>query len=259
MSLHGLHLLEVRFTASFAPPSRGVNDCANAASSTRDGGPSVRPCQVPRPIREREDDWNGRSRAPQDPRELRSPDDDNVRLEPDHLVGESTVPVGLTFGISVSCPGQRAETIGSQTAVLVAAILADRPHPEQGYRSCLGLLRLSRRDGAARLEAACARALSVGVRLSLTKTTSGPPSLRAILCKGSHAARDLRLSAQSRVDGSRFTVRFTVACGGKRERHGSWRADQRVGRALTRLDGRIDGGGHRLPEAARPGRQLALR
>jgi transposase len=57
-----------------------------------------------------------------------------------------------------------AETIGPQTAVLVRAILADRPHPEQGYRSCLGLLRLSRRDGAARLEAACARALTVGVR-----------------------------------------------------------------------------------------------
>jgi transposase len=57
-----------------------------------------------------------------------------------------------------------AETIGPRTAALVAAILADRPHPEQGYRSCLGLLRLSRRDGAARLEAACARALTVGVR-----------------------------------------------------------------------------------------------
>jgi transposase len=59
---------------------------------------------------------------------------------------------------------QWAETIGLQTATLVTAILADRPHPEQGYRSCLGLLRLSRRDGAARLEAACARALTVGVR-----------------------------------------------------------------------------------------------
>ena len=43
---------------------------------------------------------------------------------------------------------QWAETIGPQTAALVSAILADRPHPEQGYRSCLGLLRLSRRDGA---------------------------------------------------------------------------------------------------------------
>jgi transposase len=57
-----------------------------------------------------------------------------------------------------------AETIGPQTARLVQAILAARPHPEQGYRSCLGLFRLARRDGAVRLEAACARALAVGAR-----------------------------------------------------------------------------------------------
>jgi len=57
-----------------------------------------------------------------------------------------------------------AAQIGPQTAQLVQAILAARPHPEQGYRSCLGLFRLGRRDGAARLEAACARALAVGAR-----------------------------------------------------------------------------------------------
>lgn len=57
-----------------------------------------------------------------------------------------------------------AETVGPQTAALVTAILASRPHPEQGYRSCLGILRLARRDGARRLEAACARALTVGAR-----------------------------------------------------------------------------------------------
>src|SRR5712691_11510970 len=50
-----------------------------------------------------------------------------------------------------------ARTIGSQTAALVEAILADRPHPEQGYRSCLGILRLAKRYGPERLEAACAR------------------------------------------------------------------------------------------------------
>jgi len=51
-----------------------------------------------------------------------------------------------------------ARTIGPQTAALVAAILADRPHPEQGYRSCLGILRLAKGYGGERLEAACARA-----------------------------------------------------------------------------------------------------
>lgn len=54
-----------------------------------------------------------------------------------------------------------AETVGAATAGLVAAILASRPHPEQGYRSCLGLLRLGQRYPAARLEAACARALAL--------------------------------------------------------------------------------------------------
>ena len=57
-----------------------------------------------------------------------------------------------------------AATIGPQTAALVAAILADRPHPEQGYRSCLGILRLAKRYDAGRLEAACARALAAGAR-----------------------------------------------------------------------------------------------
>jgi len=57
-----------------------------------------------------------------------------------------------------------AHTIGPHTAALVQAILADRPHPEQGYRSCLGILRLAKRDGAERLEAACARAGAVDAR-----------------------------------------------------------------------------------------------
>jgi len=57
-----------------------------------------------------------------------------------------------------------ATTIGPQTAALVAAILADRPHPEQGYRSCLGILRLAKRYDPARLEAACTRALAAGAR-----------------------------------------------------------------------------------------------
>jgi len=53
------------------------------------------------------------------------------------------------------------ETIGPATGQLVAAVLARRPHPEQGYRSCLGLLRLSQQYPPARLEAACARGLAL--------------------------------------------------------------------------------------------------
>jgi transposase len=57
-----------------------------------------------------------------------------------------------------------AGTLGPHTQKLVESILADRPHPEMGYRSCLGIMRLSKRYGTQRLEAACARALAVGAR-----------------------------------------------------------------------------------------------
>jgi transposase len=39
--------------------------------------------------------------------------------------------------------------------------MAERPHPEQGYRACLGIIRLSSTYGATRLEAACERALAI--------------------------------------------------------------------------------------------------
>ncbi len=57
-----------------------------------------------------------------------------------------------------------ASKIGPSTEALVCAILEDRPHPEQGYRSCLGILRLARHYGEQRLEAACARAVTVRAR-----------------------------------------------------------------------------------------------
>jgi transposase len=55
-----------------------------------------------------------------------------------------------------------AETTGPATAQLVAAILASKPHPEQGYRACLGLMRLGKRYGGARLDTAAARATELG-------------------------------------------------------------------------------------------------
>ncbi len=54
-----------------------------------------------------------------------------------------------------------AEGTGPKTAALVTAVMASRPHPEQGYRSCLGIMRLGKRFGDDRLEAACSRALAV--------------------------------------------------------------------------------------------------
>lgn len=47
---------------------------------------------------------------------------------------------------------------GPATAYLVKRIMEDRPHPEQGYRACLGIMRMERMYGRERLEVACLRA-----------------------------------------------------------------------------------------------------
>ena len=52
-----------------------------------------------------------------------------------------------------------AARTGPSTATLIEEVLAARPHPEQGFRSALGIIRLADRYGGARLEAASARAL----------------------------------------------------------------------------------------------------
>lgn len=55
-----------------------------------------------------------------------------------------------------------AGTVGPETARLVTRLFETKPHPEQGYRSCLGIMRLGKTYGHERLEAASARALKVG-------------------------------------------------------------------------------------------------
>ena len=64
----------------------------------------------------------------------------------------------------VSLIGDGFDGTSWHTGVLVEAILADRPHPEQGYRSCLGILRLAKRYGDARLEVAAQRARAAGAK-----------------------------------------------------------------------------------------------
>jgi transposase len=55
-----------------------------------------------------------------------------------------------------------AATSGPATAQVVETILASRPHPQQGFRSCLGIMRLGKSYSPERLEAACQRALTLG-------------------------------------------------------------------------------------------------
>jgi transposase len=54
-----------------------------------------------------------------------------------------------------------AEKTGPRTAELARRILESKPHPEQGYRACLGLMRLGETYTPERLEAACNRALTI--------------------------------------------------------------------------------------------------
>jgi len=55
-----------------------------------------------------------------------------------------------------------AESIGPQTASFIRHMMSSRVFPQQAYRACLGLLRLSGQYGADRLEKACARGLQAG-------------------------------------------------------------------------------------------------
>jgi len=55
-----------------------------------------------------------------------------------------------------------AEKTGPATAGVVQTILERRAHPQQGFRSCLGIMRLGKSFGEERLEAACQRALKLG-------------------------------------------------------------------------------------------------
>jgi transposase len=57
-----------------------------------------------------------------------------------------------------------AAAIGPATTALCNLILDERPHPEQGFRACLGIIRLARSYGGDRLEAAAARAIDIGAR-----------------------------------------------------------------------------------------------
>jgi transposase len=55
-----------------------------------------------------------------------------------------------------------AAKVGPATVALFAAIMKAKPHPEQGFRSCLGIVGLARSYGVTRLEAASRRGNNIG-------------------------------------------------------------------------------------------------
>jgi transposase len=56
---------------------------------------------------------------------------------------------------------EKGRAIGLSTAAVLENIMQSRRHPELGYRSCLGVLRLGSRYTNERLESACRRALAL--------------------------------------------------------------------------------------------------
>ena len=58
----------------------------------------------------------------------------------------------------------RAARVGPNVATFVEVVMRDRKHPEQGYRTCLGVIRLGDKFGRDRLDAACSRALEINAR-----------------------------------------------------------------------------------------------
>jgi transposase len=71
---------------------------------------------------------------------------------------------------------RKAGTIGPATVALFEAIMKVKPHPEQGFRSCLGIIGLMESYGPQRIEAAAKRGNDIGA------TTYG--SIKSILEKG---------------------------------------------------------------------------
>lgn len=102
-----------------------------------------------------------------------------------------------------------AQSIGESTKTVINAILTSHKIEQQGYRSCIGVLKLADRHGAKRLEAACEKAL----------TYTPSPSYKnidAILKSGGDKA-DKRQSAVRPTDESHSFIRGAEYYGRKRQ------------------------------------------
>ena len=69
-----------------------------------------------------------------------------------------------------------ASKTGAATAQTITMVMKTRSHPQQGFRTCMGIMRLGKEYGQERLEAACSRALTIG--------SPSYKSIQAILKKG---------------------------------------------------------------------------
>jgi transposase len=96
------------------------------------------------------------------------------------------------------------KTIGPQTALLIGRVIADKPHPEQGYRSALGIIRLADKFTKERLEKASEKALLIGSASYKTVQTMLMRRMEAVPISGAPATRDeqqLELLAKENIRG----------------------------------------------------------
>jgi transposase len=75
-------------------------------------------------------------------------------------------------------------SIGAHTGALIEQVIRSKPHPEQGYRSSLGILRLSNKHGRQRLELACAKAFAIGSPSYKTVKTMLEQRMEAVPLRG---------------------------------------------------------------------------
>lgn len=97
-----------------------------------------------------------------------------------------------------------AGRIGTATETVVAHILATKPHPEHGYRACLGMLALARKYGNARLEAACERAAQLGAKSRKSVASILARGLDRQPLQGSLYGESLQLPAHPNVRGPQY-------------------------------------------------------
>jgi transposase len=104
---------------------------------------------------------------------------------------------------------REAAGLGPSVELLCHLILEDRPHPEQGFRSCRGIVGLGKGFGAKRLDAACLRALEIGaraygpVRSILDKKLDGQPVQR-LRGSGAQATPEPETTPHINIRGSEY-------------------------------------------------------
>jgi transposase len=95
-------------------------------------------------------------------------------------------------------------SVGVHTAAVIDHVIRSKPHPEQGYRSALGILRLSRSCGAERLELACARALDIHSPHYRTIKTMLKQRMEGVRSSESAAAESSAALGAANVRGPRY-------------------------------------------------------